>query len=90
MLRVGWSGDASTNAGSVFSGSLSEVRIYSRALSSAEVLALSQPPLGSFLAQHLLTNAVPQTGAAVYAFACAAGTSGPLRSMLVKSPNDKS
>ena len=44
-LRIGWSGNLSANGGSLFAGALSELRIYSRALSSVEVLALAQPPL---------------------------------------------
>ena len=45
MLRVGWSGDLAANGGSLFVGALSQLRIYSRALTTAEVLALATPPL---------------------------------------------
>ena len=89
-LRVGWSGDSIKNAGSPFSGSLSELRIYNRTLSQAEVVALSQPPLGAFASLHLSTRAAPQAGARAYAFACNAGSAGPLQSMLLRSPVDKS
>ena len=41
-LRVGWSGSLATNGGSIFTGALSELRIYNRTLSSPEVLVLSQ------------------------------------------------
>jgi hypothetical protein len=40
-LRVGWSGDLTANSGSLFAGSLAELRMYSRALTAAEVVALS-------------------------------------------------
>ena len=43
-LRVGWSSDLSTNGGSLFAGSLADMRIYGRALSAAEVAALALPP----------------------------------------------
>lgn len=36
-LRVGWSGDLSTNDGSLFAGSMSDLRIYGYALSAAQV-----------------------------------------------------
>ena len=39
-LRIGWNGAASTNAGSLFAGSVSDLRLYSRALTAAEVLQL--------------------------------------------------
>ena len=52
-LRIGWSGDLSTNSGSLFAGELSEVRIYDRTLSVTEVVALSQPPLAAYLAAFL-------------------------------------
>ena len=47
-LRVGWGGDLATNGGSFFNGLLAELRIYNRTLSTAEVVALSQPPLAAF------------------------------------------
>ena len=46
-LRVGWGGELSVNSGSLFAGSLAELRIYSRALTVTEVVALSQPPLSA-------------------------------------------
>ena len=48
MLRVGW--DGASNAS--FAGSLADLRVYPRALSAAEVLALSQPTAGSFPADE--------------------------------------
>ena len=46
-LRIGWSGNLTTNGGSLFAGTLSELRIYNRTLSASEVVALSQPLLPS-------------------------------------------
>ena len=43
-LRVGWSGDLTSNSGSLFSGSISDLRIFNRTLSIDEVAALSRPP----------------------------------------------
>jgi hypothetical protein len=74
-LRVGWSGDLSSNAGSLFTGSLAELRIYNRSLSSAEVVALSQPPLAAF-AYTAVVPAAPSAGATSYAFSCAAPAAG--------------
>ena len=46
-LSIGWSGDPTMNGGSVFSGALSDLRVYSRALASAEVaLFLAAPCQG--------------------------------------------
>ena len=46
-LRVGWSGDLSTNGGSLFSGSLADLRVYARALSPAEVSSFTTCTAGS-------------------------------------------
>ena len=70
-LRVGWSGD--TLAASLFSGALSDLRIYSRALSSTEVTALSQPPLTAYLAAYdntVVSPSEPVAGAVAYVFSC--------------------
>ena len=74
-LRVGWSGDLATNGGSFFNGSLAELRIYNRTLSTAEVVALSQPPLASF-ANTIVDPALPTVGANTYSFKCAPGFVG--------------
>lgn len=74
-LRVGWGGDMATNGGSLFEGSLAELRVYSRALSAAEVVALSQPPLAAF-ANTIVTPAVPVVGQPYYVFGCAPGATG--------------
>ena len=36
-LRIGWSGDLSSNGGSLFTGSMSDLRIYGRSLTAAQV-----------------------------------------------------
>ena len=58
-LRVGWSGDLATNAGSLYVGALADLRIYSRALSTSELVALSQPPIAAYLAAYAYTAALP-------------------------------
>ena len=75
-LRVGWSGDLTANAGSLFAGSLAELRVYNRALSTTEVVALSQPPLAAF-ANTAVTPSLPTAGATSYAFVCTAHFTGP-------------
>ena len=88
-LRVGWSGDLSSNAGSLFSGSLADLRIYNRTLAPSEVVALSQPSAASFVGARLVAASPPAAGASSYLFSCAAGSAGP-SSLLVKSPVDNS
>ena len=89
-LRVGWSGDLATSGGSLFAGTLAELRIYARALSTVEVVALSQPPLNAFLASFPNTTAPPPSANATsYAFACIAGYTGPT-SLLNKDSIDGS
>ena len=74
-LRVGWGGDLAANGGSLFGVSLAELRIYNRTLSTAEVVALSQPPLKA-LANTEVEPATPTVGAANYSFLCAPGFVG--------------
>ena len=91
-LRIGWSGDLSTNAGSRFSGTLADLRVYNRTLAASEVLALSQPPVASFLSVYSMTVAAPSSptaGATAYAFSCAAGATGS-PATYVRSPVDGS
>ena len=60
--------------GEFFAGSMSELRVYSRALSSQEVLTLSQPPFASY------PNVVVPTlvaGATTYTAVCQPGYFGP-------------
>ena len=87
-LRVGWSGDLATNGGSLFAGSLSDLRVYSRSLSPAEVVALSQPLLPS-VAHASQTPPAPTAGATAYSLACVAGYSGGTAT-LVRSAVDGS
>ena len=58
-----------------FSGSLAEVRVYGRALSAADALALAQPPLPVF-ANAVMTPAAVTSGATAYSFYCGAGFNG--------------
>ena len=74
-LRVGWSGDLTSNSGSLISGALAELRVYSRALSAAEVLELAQPPLSTF-ANSTAFPPVPTLGTTAYAASCASGFAG--------------
>jgi hypothetical protein len=74
-LRVGWSSDLTMNGGSLFAGALAELRIYNRTLSSAAIVALSQPPLAAF-ANTAVVPAAPIAGATSYAFSCTAPATG--------------
>ena len=71
-------------------GAASEMRIYSRALTSAEALALSQPLLSSFTVLYVTPLAIVAPGVLLYPFACAAGSVGPGAQFLVKSSVDNS
>jgi DNA-binding beta-propeller fold protein YncE len=74
-LRVGWSGDLSANGGSLFAGAVSDLRIYTRSLTLAEVVALSQPKLPAVASAAQLPPA-PSASATSYAWSCLAGFSG--------------
>ena len=82
-LRVGWSGYAAAGAESLFAGSLTELRIYARALSTAEVVALSQPPISTYLSAFAHTVVSPPapaagaTPATAYVYSCTSGFWGP-------------
>ena len=74
QLNIGWNGDKTTSVGELFSGAVSELRVYSRALSAQEVLTLSQPPIASY------PNAVVPTlsaGKTFYSTSCQPGYAGP-------------
>ena len=73
-LRAGWSGDLAINGGSLFAGSVSDLRIYARALSASEVLTISQPPLS--FPNAVSSPAIPTAGAMAYTWACVAGFAG--------------
>jgi DNA-binding beta-propeller fold protein YncE len=86
-LRIGWNGISNT-PGSLFSGSLSDLRIYSRTLSPSEVESLSQPSAASFPGLHLsLLSSSPKGG--TFLFTCIAGYAGPI-AILSKSQPDNS
>ena len=91
VLRIGWGGDMLSNGGSLFSGSLSELRVYARTLAMPEVVALAQPllPVYAPSTQVLLTPPVATVGARSYVSSCTAGYSGPTAT-LVKSTIDSS
>ena len=72
-LRIGWSGLLSSNGGDLFSGALADLRMYKRALSPAEVLALSQP-ISACTFPCVAPS--PVEGASSYTYTCAAGFSG--------------
>ena len=74
-LVVGWNGFSPSLGNQTYNVSLAELRVYSRALSPNEVLALAQPPLAS-VANAFPSPAVPTLGAISYLFSCAAGTAG--------------
>jgi hypothetical protein len=74
-LRIGGSGDAAINSGSLYAGSLAELRVYNRTLSTTEVVALSQPPLAA-IAYATVMPSTPSAGATSYAFSCAAPALG--------------
>jgi hypothetical protein len=88
-LRIGWGGDLSVNSGSLFAGSLAELRIYSRALSVAEVVALSQPPFAGYAALSITPLSLLSPGSTIYNFVCAAGYIGS-PSALMRSSFDGS
>jgi hypothetical protein len=74
-LRIGSNGDPTVSGGEYYVGALDELRVYSRALSAAEVLQLSEPPFASF------ANAVVPplaAGSSQYTVVCSAGYTGPV------------
>ena len=80
-LRIGWSGDLATNGGSLFAGTLNDLRIYSRSLSLEEVVTLSQPELTPFWNDMNMVFPTTAEGALpaayAYTFNCVAGEFGP-------------
>jgi streptogramin lyase len=74
--------------GNLFTGSLSDLRIYNRALFPFEIEALSQPSHASFPGEHLTLHSLSPGGGTIL-FTCEAGYSGPL-AVLVKSSVDNS
>jgi serine/threonine protein kinase/sugar lactone lactonase YvrE len=76
-LRIGWNGLSTPNS-EYFSGSLSDIRIYSRSLSASEIVSISQPPLHQYLSTD---NPIPKSKSTVYTWKCSAGYFGPLVSI---------
>jgi hypothetical protein len=73
VLRIGWNGLA-TNS-DLFSGSISDARIYADDLSaSSDLLKISQPPLVSYPNANAVS---PSSGATIYSYACSPGWAGP-------------
>jgi hypothetical protein len=74
ILRIGWSGDDNINSGSLFSGEMFDLRIFNRAMSSSEIVTLSQPYLTTY------TNAInpsPIASSILYTWYCSSGSYGP-------------
>jgi len=82
-LRIGWNGLPSPNS-EFFSGSLSDIRIYNRSLSPAEIIYISQPPLPKY---DMMDSPSPKSLALSYTWICSAGAYGPSLSV-TRSPVD--
>jgi sugar lactone lactonase YvrE len=84
-LRLGWNGLTPTStSGELFSGSMSDLRIYSRSLNSSEIVTLSQPLLTTY------TNAInpsPIASSTSYTWYCSSGSYGPTV-LLIRSSSD--
>jgi mucin-19 len=72
-LRIGMNGNIINSE--YFTGSISDVRIYSRALSSNEIMSLSQPYLASY---DNAINPSPIASSNVYTWYCISGYYGPI------------
>ena len=82
-LRIGWNGLSSPNS-EFFSGSLSDIRIYNRSLSTSEILSISQPPLPKY---DMMDTPSLMRRSSSYTWKCSAGAYGPTVS-LIRSPSD--
>ena len=78
-LRIGWSGENSRK--SLFSGSLADLRMYGRALSSGEVEILSLPSSGAFPNDRLQQSVSMSPDGTAFWFSCANGAAGPLATL---------
>jgi len=83
FLRIGWNGLSSPYS-EFFSGSLSDIRIYNKSLSSSEIIYISQPPLPKYV---FTDNPQPQSESSSYMWNCSAGAYGPTVS-LTRSATD--
>ena len=88
-LRIGWSGEVAVNADSPFAGAVSELRIYSRALTADEVLALSQPLLPTLGPGTVALSALAP-GTTSYSVSCAGGFVGGPVAALTRNASDGS
>jgi sugar lactone lactonase YvrE len=87
-LRIGWSGNASVNSGSLFAGSLADLRLFNRSLAQGEAVELAQPAAASFAGAGLAATTSAAAGASSYLFACAAGYAGPSVTLLRSSADN--
>ena len=84
-LRIGWNGlGAQGNNGDLFVGSVSDLRVYTRQLTNAEVLGLAQPPLPTFLSA-IVAPSKPTAGASAYTWFCVPGTTGATQAWALAS-----
>lgn len=74
-LRVGWSGQLSSNSGDLFSGAVADLRVYNGTLTGTQVAAMLQPILPVF-ANAVVTPAVVSPGTTSYTWTCLAGFAG--------------
>jgi sugar lactone lactonase YvrE len=86
-LRIG--GDAEfikENLFSPFEGELQDLFIYSRSLTAAEVLRLSQPPLPTYL---FALNPEPAVETSLYTYSCIGGYAGPITTWTQRSSDNQ-
>ena len=76
-LRVGWNGQTSSNGGDLFAGSVYDLRVYSRALTAAQVAALAAPPLVAW-PNAVVAPATAAPGVTSYTWTCNPGYIGVL------------
>ncbi len=88
-FNVGWNG-ASVFGGNFLTGSIADVRVYARALTTVEITAIAQylPPLPVFANSHI--SAMVVGGITSYVGTCAAGFYGPVAVLLAQSATDRS
>jgi ELWxxDGT repeat protein len=86
-LRVGWNGKANRNNGNIYSGTISDLRIYNRTLSSSEIVTLSQPFLPTY---SDAVNPTPIANSSSYLWSCIAGSNNGPTLTLARSSFDGS
>ena len=87
-LSIGWNSKTSINGGSFFDGSLSDLRIYNRALSVSEAELLAQPSAASFPGKYLTLHS-SSPGGNIFRFECISGYQGPI-AILARASSDNS